>query len=420
MNTKKLSVATSLVIALSLSLAACGDDDTSSYDATTIPTDSVAVETTVPETTVPDLPAPDSLVATEVMKARKPMSIVERSAEDPFVYIVERDGYVSRYATDGTKLADSLDMNARTKASVEGGLLGLAFLQVDSTWYAYVHYTDRAIENSFVDEYTMNDAGDFIVDSRREVITFEQPYPNHNGGDLKIGPDNMLYIASGDGGDGGDPQRYAMKTDNLLGKILRIDPAPTATTRNADSYNIPADNPYVGFIDNKGNPARGEIWSIGLRNPWRIDIDSSGTLWIADVGQNRWEEISMSAPTGTDKVGGKGANYGWSAFEGTHVMNPEMSAENHTLPVFEYEHVDGACAVSGGTVVNASSIAALNGWYLYSDSCHGKIEGIKVENGTVTDSRTFTESLGSVIAVQQTSRGVYALIYGGSVFRLDV
>jgi len=420
MNTKRLSVFASLVLATSLTLAACGDDS-SDTDSSATPSDSVVSDTTTPATTtIADLPAPDSLVATEVMKARKPMSIVERSADDPFVYIVERDGYVSRYSNDGTKLAESLNMTNRTKASVEGGLLGLAFLQVDSAWYAYVHYTDRGIENSFVDEYKVDDAGDFIVDSRREVITFEQPYPNHNGGDLKIGPDNMLYIASGDGGDGGDPQRYAMKTDNLLGKILRIDPAPTATTRNADSYNIPADNPYVGFIDNKGNPARGEIWSIGLRNPWRIDIDSTGTLWIADVGQNRWEEISMSAPTGADKVGGKGANYGWSAFEGTHVMNPEMTAENHTLPVFEYEHVDGACAVSGGTVVNANSIASLNGWYLYSDSCQGKIAGIKVENGTVTDNRTFTESLGSVIAVQQTSRGVYALIYGGSIFRLDV
>lgn len=420
MNTKRLSVFTSLVLVASLTLAACGDDGSTSPDTSAAPTDSIASETTVPATTVPDLPTPETLSAAEVMKARKPMAIVERSADDPFFYVVERDGYVSRYSTDGTKIADSLTMTNRTKASVEGGLLGLAFLQVDNTWYAYVHYTDRGIENSIVDEYKMDDSGDFIAESRREVITFEQPYPNHNGGDLKIGPDNMLYIASGDGGDGGDPQRYAMKTDNLLGKILRIDPAPTATTRNAETYNIPADNPYVGFIDKKGNPARGEIWSIGLRNPWRIDIDPTGTLWIADVGQNRWEEISMSAPTGTDKVGGKGANFGWSAFEGTHVMNPEMTAENHTLPIFEYEHVDGACAISGGTVVTGGNIPALNNWYLYSDSCHGKIAGIKVVDGTVQDSRMFTESLGSVVSVQQTSRGVYALAYGGAIYRLDV
>lgn len=420
MNTKRLSVATSLVIALSLSIAACGDDDTSSSDTSATPTDSIAVDTTVAPTTVPDLPTPDALVATEVMKARKPMSIVERSSDDSFVYVVERDGYVSRFSTDGTKLTDSLDMSNRTRAAVEGGLLGLAFLKVDTTWYAYVHYTDNEIKNTFVDEYKMNESGDFIVDSRRVVMTFEQPYPNHNGGDVKIGPDNMLYIASGDGGDGGDPQRYSMKTDNLLGKILRIDPAPTATTRNADTYNIPADNPYVGFIDKKGNPARGEIWSIGVRNPWRIDIDPTGTLWIADVGQNRWEEISISAPIGSDKVGGKGANFGWSAFEGTHVMNPEMTAENHTLPVYEYEHVEGACAVSGGTVVTGGNIPSLNGWYLYSDSCHGKVAGIKVEDGKVTDERFFTESLGSVIAVQQTSRGVYALAYGGAIYRLDV
>jgi glucose/arabinose dehydrogenase len=420
MNTKRLSIATSLVIALSLSMAACGDNDTSSSDSTAIATDSIAPDTTVPATTIADLPVPETLTATEVMKADTPMSLVERSPEDPFVYVLGRDGYVFRYGLDGTKLADSLDMTNRTRPAVEGGLLGLAFLKVDATWYAYVHYTDNEIKNSLVDEYKMNEAGDFIVESRRMVITFEQPYPNHNGGDLKIGPDNMLYIASGDGGDGGDPQRYAMKTDNLLGKILRIDPAPTATTRNAEGYNIPADNPYVGAVDKKGNPARGEIWSIGLRNPWRIDIDPTGTLWIGDVGQNRWEEISMSAPTGTDKVGGKGANFGWSAFEGTHVMNPEMTAENHTLPVFEYEHVDGACAVSGGIVVTGGNIPALNNWYLYSDSCHGMIAGIKVVDGVVQDSRTFTESLGSIISVQQTSRGVFALAYGGAIYKLDI
>lgn len=418
MNTKKLSIATSLLLAASLTIAACGDDDTST-PATDAPTTNSIVETTVSETTIADLPVPDALTTTQVMKASAPMSIVERSPEDPFVYVVERKGYVARFGLDGTRLSESLDMANRTRASVEGGLLGLAFMNVDGAWYGYVHYTDREITNSYIDEYAMNDTGDFIADSRRTVLTFEQPYPNHNGGDIKVGPDNMLYIASGDGGDGGDPQRYAMKTDNLLGKILRIDPAPTATTRNADTYNIPADNPYVSFIDDKGNPAREEIWSIGLRNPWRIDIDPTGTLWIGDVGQNRWEEISMAAPTGSDKVGGKGANFGWSAFEGTHVMNPEMTAENHTLPIFEYEHVEGACAVSGGTVVAGGNIPALDGWYLYSDSCHGKVAGIKVENGTVTDSRFFTESLGSVISVQQTSRGVFALAYGGAIYRLD-
>jgi glucose/arabinose dehydrogenase len=418
MNTKKLSITTSLVVATSLAIVACGGDGTSSSD--TSPPDSIAVDTTVVTTTIPDLPAPETLTATEVMKANAPMSLVERSPEDAFVYVVERKGYVARYGLDGTRIAESLNMSNRTRAAVEGGLLGLAFLKVDTTWYGYVHYTDREITNTYVDEYALNAAGDFITESRRTVLTFAQPYPNHNGGDIKIGPDNMLYIASGDGGDGGDPKRYSMKTDNLLGKILRIDPAPTATTRNADTYNIPADNPYVGVIDKKGNPARGEIWSIGLRNPWRIDIDPTGTLWIGDVGQNRWEEISMSAPTGSDKVGGKGANFGWSAFEGTHVMNPEMTAENHTLPIFEYEHIEGACAVSGGAVVTGGNIPALNNWYLYSDSCHGKVAGIKVENGTVTDSRFFTESLGSVISVQQTSRGVFALAYGGAIYRIDM
>lgn len=209
-----------------------------------------------------------------------------------------------------------------------------------------------------------------------------------------------------------------MKTDNLLGKILRIDPAPTATTRNADTYNIPSDNPYVGFVDAKGNPARGEIWSIGLRNPWRIDIDRTGTMWIADVGQNKWEEVSMSVPTGNDLVGGRGSNFGWSAFEATHVMNPEMSAEEHVPPVYEYSHTDGGCAVSGGVHVRDTVIASLRNWYLYSDSCHGKIGGIKVQDGSVVEERFFTEELGSIVSVNQTSRGIFALAYGGAIYQI--
>jgi glucose/arabinose dehydrogenase len=310
-------------------------------------------------------------------------------------------------------------MTARTKSSGERGLLGLAFRSEDNgTWYAYVNYSDREGTNSYIDEYMVDSAGDFIKDSRRTVMTIPQPYTNHNGGDLKVGPDNMLYIAMGDGGSGNDPQRLAMKLTSLMGKILRIDPAPTATTRNSDTYNIPADNPFVGATDSKGNPALGEIWAIGLRNPWRIHFDESGALWISDVGQNKWEEISMSAPSGSDPVGGKGANYGWSAFEGTHVLNPEMSAENHTPPVFEYSHDDGRCSISGGVAVNPAVIPSLNGWYLFSDYCDGKIAGIQLRNGVVTDSRTFTDSLGAIVAVQQMSTGVYALSIEGPVYRL--
>lgn len=410
-------IALPIVTTLSLFVAACGGDSSTS-DSSAV-TETTTVQTTV-ETTVPEASVPEALVATELLKVTKPVAVVERSADDEFMYVLGRDGYVYRYGYDGTRIAVSLNMANRTKASVEGGLLGLAFLKVDSAWYAYVHYTDRAVENTLVDEYLLNPEGDFIADSRRQVLTFEQPYPNHNGGDLKIGPDNMLYIASGDGGDGGDPQRFSMKTDNLLGKILRIDPAPTATTRNAESYNIPADNPFVGFVDSKGKPAREEIWAVGFRNPWRIDIDESGTLWIADVGQNRWEEISMSAPIGNELVGGKGANFGWSAFEGTHVMNPEMSAENHTLPVFEYPHENGYCSISGGTVIRANMLPGLNDWYLYSDYCNGQVSGIKVQDGAVSESKIFTDALGAIVSVQQTSKGVFVVNLDGPVYRLSV
>ncbi len=397
-------------------LTSCSNNDSGTTEP--VPSPDSAVDTTV-ETTTPPTPVPDALEATQVMKARQPVAIVERSADDGFFYVVEKQGYVSRYSADGTKLSDALNITNRTKSSGERGLLGLAFRTEDNlTWYAYVNYSDREGLTSHIDEYVLNSAGDFIAESRRVVMTITQPYTNHNGGDLKVGPDNMLYIAMGDGGSGGDPQRYAMKTNNLLGKILRIDPAPTAATRNAETYNIPPDNPYVGITDSKGNPAQGEIWSIGLRNPWRIHFDNTGALWVADVGQNKWEEISVAASPSTDSAGGRAVNFGWSAFEGTQVMNPEMTAENHLPPVFEYSHDGGGCSISGGVVVHTDVIAALAGWYIYSDYCDGKISGINVRNQSVVASRTFTERLGSVVAVQQTSTGIYVLDIDGPVYRL--
>jgi glucose/arabinose dehydrogenase len=198
------------------------------------------------------------------------------------------------------------------------------------------------------------------------VLTQEQPYPNHNGGNIVFGPDGLLYIGFGDGGSGNDPQRRADKLDTLLGKLLRIDPRQQPDA----PYGVPADNPFVGVAG-----ARPEIYSRGLRNPWRFSFDSAtGDLWIGDVGQDEIEEIDhVEAATGN----GRGANYGWSAYEGTKRFNKDVAADPTTvMPVHEYHHGNDGCSVTGGYVYRGAAIPALAGAYVFSDYCSGGVRVI--------------------------------------------
>ncbi|MEZ5251097.1 MAG: PQQ-dependent sugar dehydrogenase [Ilumatobacteraceae bacterium] len=199
------------------------------------------------------------------------------------------------------------------------------------------------------------------------MLTVEQPYANHNGGGVVIGPDGMLYIGMGDGGAADDPERRSLDVSSLLGKMLRIDPRPAGD----QPYSIPADNP---FVDVPG--ARGEIWSVGLRNPWRFSFDApTGDLWIADVGQNEVEEIDVAwAADGA----GRGFNFGWSAFEGTRRFNEDQPADGAIPPIHEYEHGDRGCSVSGGARSRGAAIPELAGWYVYGDYCSGELWGLEI------------------------------------------
>ena len=218
----------------------------------------------------------------------------------------------------------------------------------------------------------------FDRDSLRTVLVVEQPYANHNGGDLAFGPDGMLYIGLGDGGAAAIRSAGPSNMAELLGKMLRIDP----TTPSGDlGYTIPADNPFVGT-----EGARGEIWSIGLRNPWRYSFDpETGDLWIADVGQGSIEEINVAPATdGVDA--GRGSNFGWSAFEGSQPFNDDVTAENHSGPIFEYDHSGGRCSISGGVRARGEGAGPLAGWYVYADYCTGEVMAIAVSGeGTGID-----------------------------------
>ncbi|WP_405798286.1 PQQ-dependent sugar dehydrogenase [Streptomyces sp. NBC_01506] len=335
---------------------------------------------------------------TEVATAKNPTA----GAPGPggTVWIAERAGTV-RVLGDNGLGAPVLDITSETTTDGERGLLGVAF---DNDFkHFYISYTDLE-GTSTIDEFTMR-RGKIRADSRRTVLTQTQPYENHNGGDIKFGPDGYLYIAFGDGGAGGDPHGNGQKLDTLLGKLLRIDPS------GGEPYAIPADNP---FVDDPN--ARDEIWSYGLRNPWRFSFDSgTGDVLIGDVGQSDWEEIDW-APA--DSEGGE--NYGWASMEGTHPFRGGTEPANHVPPVFEYDRNGLGCSVTGGFVYRGDAIPELRGQYLYSDYCDGTVRGLKIENGEVTGQSDLGVNGGEVISFVEDCEGeLYVLTIGGTISRID-
>ncbi|MDO9176497.1 MAG: PQQ-dependent sugar dehydrogenase, partial [Actinomycetota bacterium] len=174
-----------------------------------------------------------------------------------------------------------------------------------------------------------------------------------------------LFIGMGDGGPDDDPERRSLDPTDPLGKILRIDPRPSGD----QPYGIPADNPYVGV-----DGAVEEIWAVGVRNPWRFSFDpATGDLWVGDVGQNEWEEVTVARSDDSGSPGGRGASFGWSALEGSHPFNADVQAPDALLPVYEYPHGDDGCAVAGGEVYHGSAIPSMVGWYVFGDWCSGKV-----------------------------------------------
>jgi glucose/arabinose dehydrogenase len=235
----------------------------------------------------------------------------------------------------------------------------------------YVDFTNRA-GDTVINEYRLSPpSSNHVTLAGRRVMSIAQPYANHNGGDIAFGPDGFLYIATGDGGSGGDPGNRAQNINSLLGKILRINVNSRPRGR---AYGIPSTNPYVG------RTGRDEIWARGLRNPWRFSIDTAtGSLWIGDVGQNRYEEVDRSARHAPFKVGGRALNYGWRVLEGRHCYLPatRCSTSGKTMPLVEYRHdvagTDDNCAVTGGYVYHGAASPLLRGQYVFGDFCSGRI-----------------------------------------------
>ncbi|WP_193783659.1 PQQ-dependent sugar dehydrogenase [Streptomyces sp. E5N91] len=338
------------------------------------------------------------IALTEVARAQNPTA--GAAGPQDTVWIAERAGTVRVLDDDGLG-EPVLDISDETTTDGERGLLGLAFDERFA--HLYISYTDLE-GTSTVDEFAVRD-GTVRENTRRTVLTQEQPESNHNGGAIAFGPDGYLYIALGDGGGGGDPQGNGQKLDTLLGKLLRIDP------QGGDPYAIPEDNPFADAPD-----ARGEIWSYGLRNPWRFSFDAaSGDLLIGDVGQSDWEEIDW-APASSPG----GENYGWSQMEGTHPFRGGTEPANHVPPIHEYDRTGLGCSVTGGYVYRGEAVPGLAGQYVYSDYCDGTLRSLEIEDGRVTGEHDLGVNGGEVVSFAQDGDGeLYVLAIGGTVSRVD-
>ncbi|MBM4258959.1 MAG: DUF11 domain-containing protein [Deltaproteobacteria bacterium] len=301
-----------------------------------------------------------------------PIGIAHAGDGSQRLFLIQQDGTI--LLIKGQTVLDQpfLNISARVSCCAERGLLGLAFPpDYARRQVFYVNYTDLS-GNTMIARYRATSNPDVAdPNSEQVVLTIPQPFDNHNGGQLLFGPDGCLYIGMGDGGGAGDPLNFSQNPGSLLGKLLRIQVSPRRL-----GYTIPATNPYVN------TPGyRGEIWALGLRNPWRLAFDRySGDLYIADVGQFNYEEVNVQPATSRG-----GENYGWRITEGAHCYNsPTCDQTGLTPPTVEYEHNDpdptlkrNNCAVIGGIVYHGVKYPRLQGMYIYGDFCSGRIWGLK-------------------------------------------
>lgn len=332
-----------------------------------------------------------------------PVHLTAPSGDDR-LFVVEQPGRI-RVVNGGRLLSTPfLDLTDRVRSGGEQGLLSVAFHpRYASNGYLYVNYTDRSGDTR-IERYRVGaDRSRADPASARLVLSVPQPYSNHNGGLVAFGPDGKLYVGMGDGGSGGDPHGHGQDRGTLLGALLRID------VDAADPYAVPADNPYAGRAG-----ARGEVWATGVRNPWRFAFDrESGLLYVADVGQNQWEEVNVVPAARA------GLNFGWSVMEGAHCFRSDpCDRTGLVVPVLEYDHSQG-CSVTGGHVYRGSRIPALRGHYVYADYCEGWVRSFRYADGAATDRREWSlGDVGNVLSFGEDAAGeLYLLSTNGKVYR---
>jgi glucose/arabinose dehydrogenase len=347
-----------------------------------------------------------------------PVFLTTPPGDSSRLFVVEKGGLIKIVGKSSNSLIGTfLDIRRLVSTGSEQGLLGLAFdPQYLTNGRFYVSYTDTG-GNSVIARYLVSSNPNVAVSSAdRLILTVSQPFANHNGGMVAFGPDGLLYIGLGDGGSGGDPGNRAQNQNELLGKLLRID-VSQGTAAPQPAYAVPPTNPFVGQ-----SGKREEIWSLGLRNPWRFSFDrQTGDLYIADVGQGNWEEVDVATSA---SGAGRGINYGWNVMEANHCYPPGTAicnAAGLTAPRLEYGHSSGACSITGGYAYRGLAITGLQGTYFYADYCAGFVRSFRLVNGTASDLFDWPTLRpgGNITSFGEDAAGeLYIMTAGGQVFRI--
>ncbi|UCG25111.1 MAG: PQQ-dependent sugar dehydrogenase [Chloroflexota bacterium] len=328
-------------------------------------TEEPSPETPTPEPTATPVEAPANAISLNLVAGGLTRPVYLTHAFDDRLFVVEQAGVI-RLITDGQLQPEPfLDISERVRSTaLEQGLLSVAFHpDFVTNRRFFVNYTDLNGDTVIAEfEASVEDPNQADPSNERILLYEGQPFANHNGGQLNFGPDGYLYVGMGDGGGAGDSLNNGQNPETLLGAMLRLDVSV------GESYAIPPDNPFIGQAG-----AREEIWAIGLRNPWRFSFDRlQGDLYIADVGQNMWEEINFQ-PTGDPG----GANYGWRVLEASHCFESDScDPAGFVAPVAEYDHQGGNCSISGGYVYRGQQFPELAGNYFLGDYCSGAIWGL--------------------------------------------
>jgi glucose/arabinose dehydrogenase len=344
------------------------------------------------------------------LKFDRPVDLQNAGDGTDRIFVVEQRGVISVFANHAQveQKKTFLDIESQVNDSGnEQGLLGLAFHpDYKSNGYFYVNYTASSPNRTVISRFKTSSSDPDKADKASELILleFEQPYSNHNGGQLAFGPDGYLYIAVGDGSSGGDPQGHGQNRSTLLGNILRIDVDKRDGTTN---YGIPEDNPFIDITQG----FRPEIYAYGLRNPWRFSFDSkTGELWAGDVGQNSYEEIDIIV---------KGGNYGWNTMEGAHCFRSDCDETDLQLPVWEYGRSQGV-SITGGYVYRGKALSELDGHYIYADFATGRIWALDNSSPQNPSNKELLKANFNVssFGVDQNQE-LYICGFDGKIYKLD-
>jgi glucose/arabinose dehydrogenase len=322
------------------------------------------------------------------------------------LFIMEQGGKIFVMVNGALQTTPFLDVSDLVSRDAnERGLLGLAFHpQYTQNGTFFIDYTDKGGDTTIA-RYKVSSSDPNAADpnSAEMLLHINQPYANHNGGNLAFGPDGYLYIGMGDGGSSGDPFQNGQNFGVLLAKILRID------VDSGTPYGIPADNPSA-----TNSAFAPEVWATGLRNPWRFSFDrATGDLYIGDVGQDNWEEVDFQ-PAGSPG----GLNYGWNIMEGTHRYSNAAAPDNLVAPFFDYSHSNG-CSVTGGYVYRGQTLPDLQGVYFFGDYCFGTIWASYRDSSNAWHTNVFTDAHVAISSFGQDDDGeLYVVNHGGSILKL--